>query len=96
MTMESYKICYKCTIELVRNNTIVISLKSIIKTSVIETIMHPGIDVSPRTKKDIVDLQTTLKSETKFHNHTNYLTDEENAAFKEITNKVSNSRRVSI
>jgi len=96
MTQETYNICYKCLIELVRNNTIVISLKSIIKTSVIETITHPDIDISPKIKKDIVDLQTTLKSETKFHDHINYLTDEENSVFKEITNKVSNTRRVSI
>jgi hypothetical protein len=96
MTLESYKICYKCLIELLHNNTIVISLKSIIKTSVIETLMHPGIDVSQKTRKDISDLQTTLKSETKFHNNTNYLTDQENSVFKDITNKVSNTRRVSV
>ena len=86
MTQDSYMTCWKCIYKLVQKQIIVVSLKTIIKESVIKDLSKQ--DISDITLKNMNNLQEVLASESEYHNHMNYLTNEENAIIKDLKNKI--------
>jgi len=86
MTFESYLTCGKCLRNLLEKHILVISLKCLIKQSVISDINK---DLSVSSHNKINQLQEILRKETEFHNYTNYLFEEDDRAIKTVINKVN-------
>lgn len=86
MTFESYLTCGKCLRNLLEKHILIISLKGLIKQSVISDINK---DLSVSSHNNINQLQEILRKETEFHNYTNYLFEEDDRAIKTVINKVN-------
>ena len=87
MTQDSYLTCWKCLYNLLQKHIVIISLKSIVKDSVISYICKDDISISSHNK--MCDLQNILKQESEYHEYSNFLTEEENKTIKKVLTKIN-------